>query len=617
MTTSAGGLPPTYRFADLTLDAARRCVSRQGRSIELKTLDFELLRFLVESAPNVVNADVLAEKVWGRHFVSPENVAQRVKLLRQTLADDATRPRYIETVRNKGYRLIPVVERALPNEIVSVPKHRRVLIMAVAALILVAATATYWLTERPPPLSRSVAVLPFENTGADVDDAFFATAMQDEIVSELTKLGDLIVIPVRLGAGGQGSIQEVIRGLEVATVLGGSVHSADGRWRVNTHLTAVATGVSLWSGSYQHERRDSFKIQNDIALDVARALSIELTAAVRERIVRVPTTDPRARELYLTARGRTTRDSPDETMLAIRELEQALELEEFAEALALLSGLRGVSQFYEPAHAVEHQKLAEETARRALTLDPDLAEAHAALGFVLWTKNDWIGAEAAFRKADNLNLYPSGSMGARATMQLGAGNFAVARDIGEKVRVAEPYNDIAHRFLMHAYAGLGDSQAATALYESGKSLFEPWPEGSIQRMHWLVGRGELAEARTLPIVDGLNAAMLASLDASEDALAELRRAYGASGPGNPNHRRDIGVWAGHFGDPDLAFEAMRAAIDEQGGQSVYLWYPQLEATRHLPAFKRFMRDIGLAEYWQEYGWPPFCRPLGEHDFECH
>ena len=110
MTTPADGLPSIYRFADLTLDVARRRVTRQGQPIELKALDFDLLRFLVESAPNVVNADVLAEKVWGRHFVSPENVAQRVMLLRQSLADDANRPRYIETVRNKGYRLIPVVE---------------------------------------------------------------------------------------------------------------------------------------------------------------------------------------------------------------------------------------------------------------------------------------------------------------------------------------------------------------------------------------------------------------------------------------------------------------------------------------------------------------------------
>ena len=104
MPAPADSLPFNYRFADLTLDVARRCVTRQGQPIELKALDFDLLRFLVEQAPNVVNADVLAEKVWGRHFVSPENVAQRVMLLRQSLNDDANRPRYIETVRNKGYR---------------------------------------------------------------------------------------------------------------------------------------------------------------------------------------------------------------------------------------------------------------------------------------------------------------------------------------------------------------------------------------------------------------------------------------------------------------------------------------------------------------------------------
>src|SRR5687768_9428311 len=101
MTTPADAPPSVFRFADLTLDAARRRVARAGQVIELKALDFDLLRFLVESAPNVVNPDVLAETVWGRHFVSPENVAQRVMLLRQSLADDANKPRYIETVRNK------------------------------------------------------------------------------------------------------------------------------------------------------------------------------------------------------------------------------------------------------------------------------------------------------------------------------------------------------------------------------------------------------------------------------------------------------------------------------------------------------------------------------------
>src|SRR6188474_2644394 len=111
MTNDSNNSPTSYRFADLTLDVTRRSVARGGQPIELKALDFDLLRFLVEQAPNVVNAEVLAEKVWGRHFVSPENAAQRIMLLRHSLSDDANKPRYIETIRNKGYRLIPIVER--------------------------------------------------------------------------------------------------------------------------------------------------------------------------------------------------------------------------------------------------------------------------------------------------------------------------------------------------------------------------------------------------------------------------------------------------------------------------------------------------------------------------
>jgi eukaryotic-like serine/threonine-protein kinase len=118
MTTPPSDSNLVYRFADLTLDPAQRQVLRAGRSIELNALNFDLLRTLAEAAPAIVSADDLAEHVWGRHFVSPENIAQRVMLLRQSLEDRAQDPRYVETVRNKGYRLVPPVERAV------VPRRR-------------------------------------------------------------------------------------------------------------------------------------------------------------------------------------------------------------------------------------------------------------------------------------------------------------------------------------------------------------------------------------------------------------------------------------------------------------------------------------------------------------
>jgi hypothetical protein len=169
---------------------------------------------------------------------------------------------------------------------------------------------------------------------------------------------------------------------------------------------------------------------------------------------------------------------------------------------------------------------------------------------------------------------------------------------------------------MLANAAARDWATATELYESGMSAFEPWREGPNQWMHWLVGRQQLADARTVPIDDPFNASMLASLDTPEAALARARHAYAVAGTGNPNLLRDISLWAGHFGDPVLALDALRAAADEQGGQMVYAWLPQLAAMRQLPEFRAYARDIGLVAYWHQYGWPPGCQPLAEEDFEC-
>ncbi len=622
MTHPADSSTTIYRFADLTLDTARRRVLRGGGAVELKALDFDLLRFLVESAPNVVNAEVLAEKVWGRHFVSPENVAQRVMLLRQSLGDDANRPRYIETIRNKGYRLIPTVQTDLAELSPAAPERRPWLaataITLVAAIGLTAA-AGYWrgdVSEQPAPTPSSVAVLPFENQSPDPNDAFFAAGMQEEIVSQLTKISGLRVFLVRPIGGSQASIADVARELNVATALGGSVYYSEGRVRVTPRLTQAASGATVWSQSYERELRDIFVIQSDVALDVARALSLELSVRERERVQRVPTANAKARDLYLRAIARQWRDTPEEMLRAIREVEAALTLDPaFIEAWVLDANLRTVVQFYDPQNAAEHRERGERSARRALELGPEFGNAHAALGFALSLMKDWTDAEAAYRRARSLNV-PLADMAAYAVLQLAVGNYPFARQILEESRAAAPQNPTAHRFLMQANAAAGDWATATELYESGMSAFEPWREGPNQRMHWLVGRQQPVDARMVPMDDPFNAAMLMSLDTPDTALAQVRHAYAVADTGSPNRLRDISLWAGHFGDPVLALDALRAAVDEQGGQMVYAWMPQLAAMRRLPEFKAYARDIGLVAYWQKYGWPPACRPLPEEGFEC-
>ena len=168
-------------------------------------------------------------------------------------------------------------------------------------------------------------------------------------------------------------------------------------------------------------------------------------------------------------------------------------------------------------------------------------------------RGTWTGAEAAFRTADRLNV-PSAAMGSYAFLQLSAGKFgAVARDIFEEARAAEPQNELYYRFLAFVHEGLGEWERANELYESGMSLFGSDHPRSIrhaQSKNALAGRAQRArESARDRIADPFNAAMLASVDRPGNARAELRRAYDASVAGNPNRRRDIGLWAGHFGDP--------------------------------------------------------------------
>lgn len=99
-----------YRFDDLMLVVGQRRLRRGGQDVPLSKLSFAVLRALVESAPNLLTHDEMVRRVWGpRRIVTPENLSQRVKLLRDALGDDAAQPRYIESVRGEGYRLMPAV----------------------------------------------------------------------------------------------------------------------------------------------------------------------------------------------------------------------------------------------------------------------------------------------------------------------------------------------------------------------------------------------------------------------------------------------------------------------------------------------------------------------------
>ena len=191
-------------------------------------------------------------------------------------------------------------------------------------------------------------MLPFDNLSPDPDDAYFAVGIHEEILSQLTKLGDLHVASrdVRAELRRHAEIHAgIARELNVETVLDGSVRYADGQVLVTAHLSDGATNTSLWSESYEREFSKIFAIQSDIALNVARALKAELLPAERERVTRVPTTSlPSLRFVSVGGRSPTARDARRD-LLAIEDVEQALALDpDFAVAWVLESELRTAAQ---------------------------------------------------------------------------------------------------------------------------------------------------------------------------------------------------------------------------------------------------------------------------------
>jgi TolB-like protein/DNA-binding winged helix-turn-helix (wHTH) protein/Tfp pilus assembly protein PilF len=616
-----------------------------GQPIPLKPKVFDTLLFLIERRGELVDKQALLEGVWPHVVVEENNLNKAISTLRQVFGETRDEHRFIVTEPGRGYRFVAsvatepamptgspsaetaVVRPALAPDIGLKRSKSPLVAAAIAAVGALAAVGVFWLinertesVDNAAPAPHSIAVLPFDNLSPDPDHAYFAVGLHEAILSQLANVREMHVI-ARASVQGYGGTQKPIpviaRELNVEAVLDGSVRYADGRVLVTMHLSDGATNTSVWSDSYDRDYSAIFAIQNDIALEVARALKAELLPAERERVARVPTTSLPAYTLYLQAAARWRRATREEALLAIADIEQALELDpDFTAAWVLAATVRNGAPIFDPEHTAEHQSQGERAARRALDLDPELGAAHAALGFALITRKDWSGGEAAFREAVRRNTPPD-EVGAYALLNFSVANFANARELMEEERAVNPYYNVLVRGLMDTSALLGDWDAAHAYYDSGKRLFAPWPEGDTTMMHIEVGRNELERARAIPVAGAINAAMIASLDDPSAALRELHRWYEdpvIAGP--PVNRRDIAFWAGHFGDPELALAAMRSVVTETSARTIYLWWPQLKEMRQLPEFKDLLREIGIVAHWEKYGWPEICRPFGNDDFTC-
>ncbi len=402
MPTAASNLLPRYQFGDLTLDLGQRRVKRGEESLELGRLAFDFLRALVESSPNVVTYDDLAEKVWDGRPVSPEAIAQRAMVLRHALSDDADHPKYFEVLRSQGYRLIPDVSRVEAPE----QRDRQRWGLAIAAglitAVVVLVSVDIFLGGQPDILPNSVAVLPFENLSPDPDNAFFAAGIHEATLNQLAKISAINVIArttMLTYANTEKSSAEIAQELNVQTVMEGSVQYVEGRVLVTAQLIDPQTNTHLWSESYARELLDVFSIQADIAERIAMALEAELLPSERLRIEKLPTASPAAYALYLRAIALfpnwiTDPTTSFSTYPAMHEyLEEAVEID----PMFALAYARWAFVSYGPFAAV--------LAATAIELDPELALAHSAVASAQTWAHAYIQARQAHSRA--LELSPN------------------------------------------------------------------------------------------------------------------------------------------------------------------------------------------------------------------
>ena len=266
-------------------------------------------------------------------------------------------------------------------------RRRRNLILMVSGALVVSVAAGFFLLPRASArkVEKSIAVLPFENLSDDKENAYFADGVQDDILTNLSKIGDLKVISrtsVMSYRGQSRNVREIGKALGVSNILEGSVRRSGNKVRVNVQLIDATNDEHIWAEDYDGDLTDVFKIQTDLAHQIATALHAKLSPTEKAQIERKPTENGEAYLAFIQAHNLQIAYEDLEKLKQSEQLyERAVQLDpKFALAFARYSQLESwiVHSFERtPARRQKARQLAEQ----ALRLQPELPEAHLALGF--------------------------------------------------------------------------------------------------------------------------------------------------------------------------------------------------------------------------------------------
>ena len=428
-----------FEFGPFRLEPSEHLLLREGIPVSITPKSFDLLVALLIDRGHLVTKEQLLERVWPDSFVEEANLSVKMSELRRALGEAPNENHYIETVPRKGYRFVADVREIIDGEVPSSPTVRengrapdipdlmnnvdeisagdahhsafgsnllRWVWIAVPLIVLVGLTvllsrSSVFDSGRGSKI-QSLAVLPMTNLSGDPAQDYFADGMTETLISGLARVGALRVISrtsVMQYKGAQKQVPEIGRELNVDAIIEGSVQRVGDRVKIDVKLIDAQNDHYIWNETYDRQLSDILALQNEIARAVTKAVQVKLTPQEEARLRTARTIDSAAYDYFLRGRYYFDRQTKADNESAIQMFEQSVAADpNFAGAHAALAQACVWRFFLFTPDEKQWEEKAFVSVEKALSLDPDLAEAHLARGRLLWTPSNQFPHDKAIQE---------------------------------------------------------------------------------------------------------------------------------------------------------------------------------------------------------------------------
>ena len=611
--------------------------SGPNNKVILREQVFQVLRMLLEREGQIVTREEIKATLWQDDTVVDfdRSINATITTLRRALGDSADNPRYIGTLARRGYRLMPAIEyqESAPGTAFGTdseqiehsagemsgntarvqerveekaqtqmkPRWWKSALALASVVILIGAGYLSWRHFRSaaPPRKIMLAVLPFENLTGDPNKEYLADGLTEETISQLGRLN-----PEQLGVIARTSVMgykhkdipldQIGRDLPVQYVLENSLRESGDHMRLTAQLIQVKDQTHLWSQNYDYAAKDILSIEDDVARSVAQEIQLRFTSQQQAEVVQSHLVNPEAFDAYLHGyhffQGSTNKDAD----MAAKYFERATQLDpSYALAWAYLSRARNWRANEGLIPMEEGRRLSREAVERALSLNPNLAEAHAQIGRIKQTVDyDRAGANASFQRAVTLDPGNPEYLSLAAESAACFGRFDDALRLNRRAVDLDPLNAGSWEVLAETelYMGQLDQSAADS-----KKALEVNPDHwsipiTLSRIYLLQGRPqdalpEIENVHYPPYRTHLYALTYYALGRekeSDAALSELITKYHAS------NAFEIATIYAFRNQTDEAFEWLDRAYAQRD--------PSLMSTKMDPLLKSLHNDPRFAAF---------------------